>query len=223
MKRALATIILLLPLIFLALPASAFDFSQGIVGNLPEKCRLYGDCSFCDFIELFVILQKIILSLFGGLALIMIIWGGQGIITAAGNETKISEAKKLITSTLLGVLIILVGYFLITVLVGILVTPAGSKSLNTKNLFGQNWITAFCASPADKNYCQEKTDGESCTYKDDSYGTGPGNCKSGACVTACEYTWGGQSYICKNSTACSDPGTIKTGLCPGPTNYVCCK
>lgn len=215
---------LLIPLAALATlfifiePAWAFDLSKGIVGNL--DCAESGNCNFCDFIQLFVVLQKVILSLFGSLAIIMLIWGGQGIITAAGNQQKVAEAKKLIVSTLLGVLIILVSYFLIVILVALLVTPAGSKDLKTKDLFGSNWTNAFCTASDDASYCGNKDDGSSCTVTTIN-GNGAGICKNGTCITQCQYEWGDQGYSCRDSTSCTAPAVLY--LCPGPNNIVCCK
>src|SRR3989338_11082569 len=96
-------IILALLLVVLVLPsmvgAQTFDIEKGIVGNIP--CAADGSCGFCDWIDLFVVLQKVILSLFGGIALILMVWAGQGLITAAGNDTKIKEAKKLMGTTVI--------------------------------------------------------------------------------------------------------------------------
>jgi hypothetical protein len=218
MKRLLVILSILIPLTF-ALPALGFDIRLGIVGNLPYACRVEGNCGFCDFIDLFIILQKVILSLFGGLALIMIIWGGTAIMTSAGNSQKMAEGKKLIISTLFGVLIILAGYFLISVLVAILVTPA--RQAPNLTLFGADWRRAFCAQPLDAKLCTERGEGTTCTVTSGSH-TGNGVCKGGVCITNCESQQGNNGYSCQINTAC-DQTTILPGLCPGPANYVCCK
>lgn len=224
MKKALIIFACLIVL-GLALPVdAAFDLSKGIVGNLPESCRLEGNCSFCDFIDLFVILQKVILSLFGGLALIMIVWGGTGIITAAGNSQKVAEAKKLIISTLFGVLIVLVGYFLISVLVAILVTPAGQAP--KLELFGKDWTKAFCVPSSDPNFCNDKDDGRNCTYAD-SNGSGNGKCHSGSCLSACDYLVKTQPSVyvgCRDM--CTTYQVLTNDYCPrgtGPVAPSCCK
>lgn len=226
MKRALSITLLSIPFLIFALPAFGFDLSLGIVGNLPYSCRVEGNCGFCDFIDLFIILQKVILSLFGGLALVMILWGGTGIITAAGNTQKVAEAKKLIISTLLGVLIILAGYFLINVLVVILVTP--TKTVPDMKLFGQNWTQAFCTSSSDAKFCSERGDGTACGER--------GTCKNGACIPSCDYEHGSEGFSCKpiaNCTnaniggdlnKCTAANQCYTGLCPDPsTTVICCK
>ncbi len=123
--------------------AAEFNIVNGIVGSLSnEECIEKGNCDFCDWINLFVVLEKVILSLFGGLALVLMVWAGQSFITAAGNQEKIAQAKRLMTSTIFGVVIILAGYFLVNILIGILVTP--SKQPLSKNIFGQPWVEALC-------------------------------------------------------------------------------
>ncbi len=215
---------LLLGGLVLANTAWAFDIKDGIVGNLSASCRVDGNCTWCDFIDLFVVLQKVILSLFGGLALIMIIWGGTGILTSAGNTQKVAEGKKLILSTIFGVLIILAGYFLIVVTVFVF---AGPRDLNTgkplpiTGMFaGESWKLAFCPSSNSASFCRDRGNGTPCTVTSGSY-TGAGICKGGACVTNCENEWGSQGYTCRDSSSCTVVAII--GLCPGNSNWVCCK
>ncbi len=151
LKKTFLITVVALSLFFSATPilaqeAKGFDLKLGIIGNLSTiapDCISKGDCGWCDFISLMVILQKAILSIFGGIALILIIWGGVSIVTAAGNEENIAANKKLVTSTLLGVLIILAAYFLVHFIVIAVSTPAG-KTPNGL-LFSGNWWEAQCA------------------------------------------------------------------------------
>lgn len=208
----IALLILLFGGFFLANTAWAFDIKQGIVGNLSASCRVNGNCTWCDFVDLFVVLQRVILSLFGGLALIMIIWGGTGIMTSAGNTQKVAEGKKLIVSTLLGVVIVLAGYFLIIVTVLVLATPRNpdtGKALPipaTSMFSGDAWKLAFC--PTSKSDCEKQ-------YGDQGY-----SCKT---ITGCSNSNIQGLYAnCKESNQCI------TGLCPGSdtgnnTANVCCK
>ncbi len=233
-------ILSVLSIIFVAffayvLPVLAFDLKLGIVGNLPYECRVNGNCGFCDFIDLFIILQKVILSLFGGLALIMIIWGGINIITSAGNSQKMAEGKKLIFSTLLGVLIILGGYFLIAILVTIMASPSSPDGVNKNNptsgilVWQGNWLKAFCADKTDTDFCKTRTDGTPCGVR--------GKCQGGQCISACEYDYGREGYKCKNINTCQENNAIGgnpancnantlcyRGLCPSnEITEVCCK
>ncbi|MDP3986129.1 MAG: hypothetical protein Q8P77_01700 [Candidatus Veblenbacteria bacterium] len=166
-------------LLLWAVPALAqgFDLKNGIVGNLPYECRVNGDCSFCDFMDLFIVLQKVILSLFGGLAIIMLIWAGQGIITAAGNSQKVAEARKLIFSTLLGVVIILAGYFLITILVMVLAAPTAQQTPTSGILTWDKWKQAFCSQSNESGFCKERGDGTPCTVNSKA-----GTCQNNTCI-----------------------------------------
>lgn len=58
-----------------------------------------------------------VLSLLGVIFLILMIYGGFIWMTARGNETKVTEAKDLITSALIGLIIVLAAYA-ITAFVG---------------------------------------------------------------------------------------------------------
>jgi hypothetical protein len=207
-----------------------FDIKKGIVGNLGEQCREYGNCTWCDFIGLFIILQKVILSLFGGLALVMIIWGGQGMMMSAGNQEKFTEGKKLVTSTLFGVFIILAGYLLINILVAILSNPASGNLSDDKkpkpSLLTTSWWQAKCITPTT---CNSTNEGKSCDLPDKTKGV----CFQNSCVTKCAQKYGGAGYACKNVTNCSKVNTLATctgevascytGLCPGETEIVCCQ
>jgi hypothetical protein len=212
-----ATILIGLAIIICPQTVSAFDIKQGIVGNLSDDCRLTGKCGWCDFIDLMAILQRVILSIFGGVAIIMLIWAGQSMIVAGGNQEKVSAAKKLITSTLLGVLIILAGYFLINIVVNILINPTGSKGAK---LYGSDWFTASCVEndPAKPAYCERKPNGTPCKT------TGPSadyvcynnkcdaiTCQSSkqvnpqndySCIAKCETPYQSTSGYCPTGTEC---------------------
>lgn len=53
---------------------------------------------------------QVLLGFLGILAVIIILWGGFIWMTAAGDETKVDKAKKLIVSGIIGIVIILAAY-----------------------------------------------------------------------------------------------------------------
>ncbi|MCK4891566.1 MAG: hypothetical protein KAS78_02765 [Candidatus Pacebacteria bacterium] len=59
---------------------------------------------------------KWILSVAGSLTLLMLIAGGVLYITSSGNEQKVETAKKMITWTILGLILILASYSIIVML-----------------------------------------------------------------------------------------------------------
>lgn len=201
--------------------SAAFDIKQGIVGNLSDSCRLTGNCGWCDFIDLMAILQRVILSIFGGVALIMLIWAGQSMITAGGNQEKISASKKLIVSTLFGVLIILVGYFLINVMVNILINPAGSMGAK---LYDSDWFAASCiiTDPANPKYCERKPNGTPCKNNQ----TGSWVCYNNKCddITCQSLNEIDTRSIFRCLAKCETPYQSTSGYCPTstPTPTECC-
>ncbi len=69
-----------------------------------------------DFSVLVSNFLKWILSVAGALTLLMLITGGVFYITSSGNEQKIETARKMITWTILGLMLILASYSIIVVL-----------------------------------------------------------------------------------------------------------
>ncbi len=69
---------------------------------------------------------KVILGFLGIVAVIIILLGGFKWMTAAGNEDKVEEAKKLITAGIIGLVIILAAYGIATFVINSLMTATGS-------------------------------------------------------------------------------------------------
>lgn len=242
MKRLLITIGLALTvtsgLLVLAAPAAVqaqgFNISKGIVGNLAnDACREQGDCGWCDFVDMMVIIQKIILYMFGSLALVMIIWGGFGVVTAAGNQEKITANRKVIISTLFGVLIILAAYFLVSAILAILLTPTRQRP---SSFLGAEWWrdTLHCYSPQDGNkFCAAAPDGKLCYVNSKPY-----LCKAGICDTSADACKDnlvglGSAASCGSITrpGCQVPSgrredckppNCALNVCEGSSTNVCC-
>ncbi|OGZ53426.1 MAG: hypothetical protein A3B25_01880 [Candidatus Ryanbacteria bacterium RIFCSPLOWO2_01_FULL_48_26] len=70
--------------------------------------------SLCDLIHTLIhlIVFGMSITLFGA-APILFAWGGILILTSAGNPGKISDGKKILTGTLIGILIILSAYLIV--------------------------------------------------------------------------------------------------------------
>ncbi len=68
---------------------------------------------------------KIILGFLGLIAVVLILLGGFKWMTAAGNEDKIGEAKKLLAAGLIGLIIILMAYGLATFVIGQIMSATG--------------------------------------------------------------------------------------------------
>ncbi len=80
-----------------------------------------------------VILQIIAGSLIyiaGPLAVLMIVWGGSGYVTSRGDQNAMDGAKKTITWAILGLLVIMISYVLVTNVI-ILVRSTGETPATT--------------------------------------------------------------------------------------------
>ncbi|MBI4276689.1 hypothetical protein HY629_02520 [Candidatus Uhrbacteria bacterium] len=80
----------------------------------------YGqECNYamCDFLQLFVNAMNIIISIFGGVALVLLVWGSIGFMMSAGSEERVTKSKDLIKNTVLGTLVILLAWQFVAILI----------------------------------------------------------------------------------------------------------
>lgn len=57
---------------------------------------------------------NVLLGFLGVIAVIIVLWGGFRWMTAGGNEDKVGEAKKIITSGIIGLVIIFISFAIVT-------------------------------------------------------------------------------------------------------------
>ena len=82
--------------------AQAGNVSDGI-STVEESTKLTSD----DPRALIANIINIVLGVLGVIAVVIIVYGGFKWMTAAGNEDQVSEAKKIITSGIIGLVIVL--------------------------------------------------------------------------------------------------------------------
>jgi hypothetical protein len=71
---------------------------------------------------------QIALSFLGIVAVVIVLWGGVLWMTAAGNDDKVAQAKKVLFSGLIGLIIILSAYAITQFVVNQLVSATGSNA-----------------------------------------------------------------------------------------------
>lgn len=79
-----------------------------------------------DFVGLICKIIKYINGLIGALATLMLIWGGVLFVVSAGNEARLSTAKKILIYAIIGAGIALAGSGLIELIASIIGAPPGS-------------------------------------------------------------------------------------------------
>ena len=109
---------------------------QGIdlyIPHSPQRVKSEGQFIGEEFLPS---LTQTIIALAGGFAFLFIIIGGIQILTAYGNEEKIGNAKKTITYAIVGLLIAILSYAIVSIISGIKIgkqsAPQGEQTEQTE-------------------------------------------------------------------------------------------
>jgi len=97
----------------MAHPARALD----LMGGVHEYCITSGDCTVCDLLKVLFNVAKLVFMSMAGVAMVLLIWAGIGLIMNWGSAESVSKSKKLITNTLLGIVIIMLAWTLVNSLI----------------------------------------------------------------------------------------------------------
>ena len=95
----------ILGLTFLASPAHAVDIGEGL-----DDVGGGAGLSEADLPTVIGTLINIFLGLLGIIFLILVLYAGFLWMTAAGNDSKVEQAKKLLTQAVIGLILILASY-----------------------------------------------------------------------------------------------------------------
>ena len=89
-----------------------FGFARA--GLVPCGGTDQSPCTLCDFFAVFSnIIHFITFDLTPAVAMLMFLIGGIILLTAGGNEQRLAKGKQLVTNTVIGLLIIYLGWLLI--------------------------------------------------------------------------------------------------------------
>lgn len=107
-----------------------------------DPCTKSCECCPCTLCHLFVLFKRIVdfltINIIFPLAILMFVVGGIMFLTAAGDPGRIGGAKKILTATLIGLVIILTAWLIVDTIITF-ITPAGSPF--------QAWNTINCPVP----------------------------------------------------------------------------
>jgi hypothetical protein len=124
MKKALIFVTLLLivvPCLAFALQAKAIDFGLNEANNI----GLPGGASD-DPKALAVTIVQYLMSFLGLIAVIVILWGGFQWLTAGGNESRVESAKKTIIAGVVGLIIVIAAFAIVTIVIGFATNIVGA-------------------------------------------------------------------------------------------------
>lgn len=120
MKFNFKQIFTLATLSFLALANTAYaqTVASGPVGRgLRFLSPLFPVTRFQSIPEFIAFVIQLLLLLAGGVAVLFVIIGGFWYITSAGNEETATKGKKAVINSLIGIILILLSYLLVSVIV----------------------------------------------------------------------------------------------------------
>jgi N-acetylneuraminic acid mutarotase len=107
-----------------------------------DPCTVECECAPCTLCHLFVLAKRVIDFLVEyvlfPLAVLMIVIGGVMFLTAAGDPGRIGTAKKILTSVVIGLVIIFLAWLIVDTII-MFITNSGSPF--------QNWKTINCPIP----------------------------------------------------------------------------
>jgi len=106
-----AAVVIIMPLFAIALPALAQTPELGL--NYTSSLNLANG----DPRTAAVSLVKLLMTFLGIIAVVIMLLGGFKWMTAAGNEDKVAEAKKLIAAGIIGLVIILSAFLIVNFVV----------------------------------------------------------------------------------------------------------
>jgi uncharacterized membrane protein len=137
----------------------------------------------CDAVASVITLGKWLIAGAAGLALVVIVFGAIGMITAAGNAEKIGGAKKQIIGAIFGLGITLVAFQLISLIIFAVAVPSGLQtSTADKTVVKDNYSLKNFLGVAWWSICDEK---ELRTEKGIAADPSTGHCKYWGDGTPC--------------------------------------
>lgn len=90
-----------LPILLFVLPFAA----SAQIRILPP-CTATGDCGITDMLAVIVNVAEYLIGISGAVALFYFVYGGFTFVLAAGDKGKVGDAKKILTSAVIGIVII---------------------------------------------------------------------------------------------------------------------
>ena len=117
----------IMPAFVLGLSANAQDADNMIWGGYQENVQVATGLGNTDPRVMASQVIKIMLGFLGVIAVVIILLGGFKWMTAAGNEDKVGEAKKLIGAGVIGLIIILASFGLAQFVINALYDATGAS------------------------------------------------------------------------------------------------
>ncbi len=102
---------------------------------IPQECLddLADNCGLTQIVQLFANLYNFMLKYLGALALLLFVIGGIMFITSGGSQEKVMKAKKILTGTTVGLIIVMLSFVIVQQLQKSLIAPDQQKNYVIKS------------------------------------------------------------------------------------------
>jgi hypothetical protein len=94
--------------------------SGTMLASTTANCNVTGSCNLCDALQVFKNIVNILFTIAIPLAVALIVYGGIRVMTSGGSEQNVSEAKNIITSALIGLVIALAAWVIVSVILSVI-------------------------------------------------------------------------------------------------------
>ena len=178
--------------------------------GISQGCGNTGDCSIDDIMLVFYNVGNYVLAIIGGLVLVMYIIGGLYLITAGGRPDRVKSGVKYLTTSTIGLLIVLFAFAGVKTLESAI--RGGGATLN------EDGVVYVTCGPGEVNHGEVCGDNQKCDH--------------GLCLTECEivhptYSVGiitiGEIWNCVNTDQPENTSlNCEENYCPGAENIQCC-
>ncbi|MFA5386497.1 MAG: pilin [Candidatus Paceibacterota bacterium] len=105
------------------------------------------DCTFNCFMKMFhdILYNLVLLKIVIPLVVVTIVWGGFMMMFSAGDPKKAETGKKIITSAVVGAVIVFCGWLIVNLLFSVLVKPSALSQ--SPLLEGSHWYNVRISCP----------------------------------------------------------------------------
>jgi len=233
MKRLSALII---TLVILLQPGVVFAYASSIcsasdfckesevgpfMAHITSQCGNQGDCSLEDIMTVVVNVGNYIVGLIGAVVLLMYVVGGFFWLSSAGSKERVATGKKYMTTSTIGLLIVMFSYLGIYALKGTLQygdvyldDGSGYVACSGTDTIGQ---TCDLYSTCTVDGCESLCDQAASLFQSEDeiqtvlqYQTCVDRAQGGMSSSSTDNPW-------YNTSSC------QTNLCPGPASIQCCQ
>jgi len=88
-----------------------------ILAGVP--CISSGNCTLCNMLQVVINIGTFIQGIVGSICLLFFVYGGFVWLTSGGAQEKVKKGREIITNSIIGMLIVLLAYFIVMTIINV--------------------------------------------------------------------------------------------------------